>query len=288
LSKIIVTGGSGKAGRACVKDLLAHGYEVLNVDRAPPSEKLCDSIAADLTDFGQTIGAFSTMDFGLGDIKGVVHLAAIPAPMIYSDQVTFTNNTVSTYNVFEAARLLGIKDVVWASSESIFGLPFDVPPAYLPLDEEAPALPNSSYSMSKLLGEEMAKQFCRWDPSMKIVGLRFSNIMEPKDYEKFPGFDEDPRSRMWNIWGYIDARDAAQAIRKAIEAPFKGAEVFIIANAETVMSRGDQELISGVFPNVPLRKKDIGRNETLLSIDKAKRMLGYQPEHSWRNPTGQD
>jgi nucleoside-diphosphate-sugar epimerase len=284
LSKIVVTGGSGKAGRACVKDLLAHGYEVFNVDKVPPAEKLCPFILTDLADFGQAIEALSSVDFGPHGVDGIVHLAAIPAPMLYTNSVTFANNTLSTYNVFEAARRLGIKNIVWASSETVLGLPFDVPPVYVPIDEEAPGRPESAYSLSKLLGEEMAKQFCRWDPSLKVVGLRFSNIMEPKDYARFPAFDNDAQIRMWNLWGYIDARDAAQAIRKALEAPIKGAEVFIIANAETVMLRSDTELLAEVFPDVPLKKKDIGRNETLLSIEKAKRLFGYQPEHSWRNP----
>ena len=195
MSRIIVTGGSGKAGKACVKDLLAHGYDVLNVDRVPPEPRLSPFVLADLADFGQTVGVLSSMDSNPKDVAGIVHLAAIPAPGIYSDSVTFTNNVTSTYNVFEASRLLGIKNIVWASSESIFGLPFDEPPDYLPLDEDAPARPGSSYSLSKLLGEEMARQFCRWDGSLKIVGLRFSNVMEPKDYARFPSFNDDPGSR---------------------------------------------------------------------------------------------
>jgi nucleoside-diphosphate-sugar epimerase len=79
--------------------------------------------------------------------------------------VTFKVNTVSTYNLFEAVRKLGIKNVVWASSETLLGIPFDVPPPYLPVDEEYPARPETSYSLSKLLGEELAKQYCRWDPA---------------------------------------------------------------------------------------------------------------------------
>ena len=172
LSKIVVTGGRGKAGRACVKDLLAHGYDVFNIDPVAPAEKLCPFILADLADFGQAIEALSSVDFGPHDVAGVVHLAAIPTPMRYTNSVTFANNILSTYNVFEAARRLGIKNIVWASSETVLGLPFDVPPVYVPIDEEAPGRPESAYSLSKLLGEEMAKQFCRWDPSLKIVGAQ--------------------------------------------------------------------------------------------------------------------
>jgi len=284
--KIVVTGGSGKAGRACVDDLLEHGYDVLVVDRVVPNPKKCEGILADLTDYGQVIDVLSTVNSGPHNVHAVVHLAAIPAPRLYANAHTFQNNTVSDYNVFEACRRLGIKNIVWASSETVLGLPFDVPPPYVPVDEEYPSRPESAYSLSKILGETMAQQFCRWDPELKMIGLRFSNVMEPKDYEKFPSFDTDARIRKWNLWGYIDARDAAQAIRKSIEAQIKGAEVFIIANIDTVMSRPNAELLKEVFPGVPV-KKPVGANETLLSIEKAKRMLGYEPKFSWRNQTGQ-
>jgi nucleoside-diphosphate-sugar epimerase len=132
-----------------------------------------------------------------------------------------------------------------------------------------------------MMGEEMAKQFCRWDPQAKIIGLRFSNVMEPADYAEFPGFDADPARRRWNLWGYIDARDGARAIRRSLEAPITGAEVFIIANADTVMSTSNRELVARFFPGVPFDER-AGENQTLLSIDKARRVLGYEPRFSWR------
>jgi nucleoside-diphosphate-sugar epimerase len=285
--KIVVTGGSGKAGRACVNDLIAHGYQVFNVDSVVPAGEVCPFIVADLADFGETLDALSSVDTGvygkaeLQAFDAIVHLAAIPAPRRFTDPVTFRNNTLSTYNVFEASRRLGIKSIVWASSETVLGVPFETPPPYVPVDEDC-ALPESAYSLSKLLGEEMAKQFCRWDPEMKIIGLRFSNVMEPHDYAAFPDFDKDPHFRKWNLWSYIDARDAAQAIRRALQAPMKGADAFVIANSDTVMSRPTSELLAEVFPDVPLKKK-LGPNETLLSSEKARRVLGYEPQHSWRN-----
>ena len=281
MTRVVVTGGSGKVGRACVADLLAHGYEVVNVDAVPPAVENCPFVQADLSDFGQALEVLSEVDDRLRDIDALVHLAAIPAPGRNPNAVIFKVNTLSTYNVFEAARRVGIRNIVWASSETVLGLPFDTPPPYAPVDEEYAGRPESAYSLSKLLGEEMAKQFCRWDPELKIIGLRFSNVMEPADYARFPSFDADARLRKWNLWAYIDARDAAQAIRKAIEAPIKGAEVFIIANADTVMSRPNAELMAEVFPGVPL-KEGLGDNETLLSIAKARRLLGYEPQHGWR------
>src|SRR6201993_5145213 len=279
---IIVTGGSGKAGRACISELLAHDYEVASVDLVRDRDSSVAFSRVELTDFGQTMAAFSQVDDRIRNVTGIVHLAAIPAPGLAPNAVTFATNTISTYNVFEAARQLGIKNIVWASSETVLGLPFDTPPPYVPVDEEYPGRPESAYSLSKLVGEEMAKQFCRWDPQLKIIGLRFSNIMEPHDYSRFREFQEDARKRNWNFWGYIDARDAAQAIRLSLESTIKGADVFIIANADTVMERANESLLKEVFPSVP-HKRSFGPRETLLAIEKARIILAYEPKHSWRN-----
>jgi nucleoside-diphosphate-sugar epimerase len=281
MTRVVVTGGSGKLGRACVEDLLSHGYEVLNVDTVPPVRENCPFVQADLTDFGQALEVLAGVDDRLGEIEALVHLAAIPAPGKQPNAVTFKVNTLSTYNVFEAARRLKIRNVIWASSETVLGLPFDNPPPYAPVDEDYAGRPETAYSLSKLLGEEMAKQFCRWDPELKIIGLRFSNVMEPGDYARFPSFDANALLRKWNLWAYIDARDASQAIRRALEAPIRGAEIFVIANADTVMSRPNAELMAEVYPGVPLAQGASG-NETLLSIEKARRLLGYQPQYSWR------
>ena len=193
MKRVLVTGGSGKAGRACVRELLEHGYEVINVDAVRPGEALCPFVEADLTDFGQVVEALSGVDSRHDKVDAVVHLAAIPAPGRSTNAVTFRNNILSTYNVFEAARKLEIRNLVWASSETVLGLPFDTPPPYAPLDEDYPARPETAYSLSKSLGEEMARQFCRWDPELKIIGLRFSNVMEPADYARFPSFETDPQ-----------------------------------------------------------------------------------------------
>lgn len=280
---IIVTGGSGKAGRTCVRHLKDHGYDVLNVDTVPPKEDLgVPFLRADLTDYGQTLAALSRTDEKVrGDVTGVVHLAAIPASGLFTNDVTFRTNTVSTYHVFEAARVLGIKNVVWASSETVLGLPFQTPPVYVPVDENVPPRPESAYSLSKLLGETMAEQFCRWDPTMKIIGLRFSNVMEPHDYERFASWQADPARRRWNLWGYIDARDAAESVRLALESERTGAEIYVIANTDTVMKADNADLLAKEFPGVEERGEVRGHG-TLLSIEKARQHLGYEPKHGWR------
>ncbi|MET0223110.1 MAG: NAD(P)-dependent oxidoreductase [Terrimicrobium sp.] len=282
MKRIVVTGGSGKLGRACVQDLIEHGYDVINADIVAPKEIRCPFFKIDLENMAQVSELLAAMDFEHSrGVDAIVHLAAIPGPGSAPNETVFRVNSVSTYNVFEAARRFGIRNIVWASSETLLGLPFAEPPPYAPLDEESEPRPNTGYSLSKLMGEEMAKQFCRWDPELKVVGLRFSNVMEPSDYAAFPAFDNNPGGRRFNLWGYIDARDGAQAIRKALEASLKGAHVFIIANADTVLTRPNDELLAEFYPSVPV-KRTVGPNETLLSIDKARSVLGYQPQHSWR------
>jgi len=272
----------GKLGRAVVTDLKAHGYDVVVLDQVVPSGWTEGVTRVSMTDYGQVLGALTKVDDRFDGLDGVVHLAAIPAPGMAPNAATFANNVVSTYNVFEAARVAGIRNVVWASSETVLGLPLDTPPPYLPIDEEYRVRPESSYSLGKAVEEEMAHHFCRWDPTTKIVGLRFSNVMEPHDYLAFPSFEADPVLRKWNAWGYIDARDGAQAVRKALELEATGYDVFIIANADTCMTTPSAELAAAVFPDVPMTRPVQG-TETLLSIDKARRVLGYEPEHSWRD-----
>jgi nucleoside-diphosphate-sugar epimerase len=283
MARILVTGGSGKLGRAVLEDLVANGHKVLNIDQTLPKTPVCPTVRIDLSDHGQVLEAMlGGVDEHRGPFEAVVHLAAIPAPGQFANSRTFRNNVPSSYNVFEAARKAGIKNVVFASSETVLGLPFETPPPYAPVDEEYAPRPETAYSLGKLLDETMAAQFCRWDPDLKMVGLRFSNVMDVEDYRAFPGFDADARQRSWNLWGYIDARDGAQAVRRGIAAELKGFEAFIIANADTVMSRSSASLMAEVFPDVPI-KGSLSQNGTLLSIDKARRMLGYSPQHSWRN-----
>jgi nucleoside-diphosphate-sugar epimerase len=279
MAKIVVTGGSGRAGRPVVRDLLEHGHEVLNVDLVPSSDPVAPYLPADLTDLGQTIEALSGAEV-LPGIDAVVHLAALPAPDVATPDVVFRTNVTSTHTVFAAAARLGLRRVVWASSETTLGLPFDTPPVYAPVDEEHPLRPESSYALSKVLGEEMARQFSRWT-GIPIVGLRFSNIMHRVDYDAFPSYWDDPLLRRWNLWGYVDESHVAQSCRLALEADIGGAEAFVIAAADTVMRRPSRDLMAEVFPGVPVRDS-VTEHDTLLAIAKARRLLGYAPAFSWR------
>ena len=249
--KVAVTGGSGKAGRAIVRDLLEHGYEVLNVDRVPSPDPIAPFLPADLTDLGQTLEALSNAEVVPG-IEAVVHLAAIPAPDKGTPDQVFRTNILSTSTVFSSAVRLGFKRVVWASSETTLGLPFDEPPEFAPVDETHTLRPESGYALTKVLGEEMARQYHRWS-GIPFVALRLSNVMERTDYAQFESWQDDPMVRKWNLWGYVDESHVGQSARLGLEADVRGAEAYVIAAGDTVMRRPSRELMAEVFPGVEIR-----------------------------------
>ncbi|GAA1946453.1 NAD-dependent epimerase/dehydratase family protein [Microbacterium aquimaris] len=276
--RIALTGVTGKLGSTVARELRAAGHDVTGFDVVGARAE--GFVQVDLTDYGQVVDALGGVDRS-APFDAVVHLAAIPAPGLRTDVATFHNNMPSTFNVFWAAVRLGIRRIVYASSETVLGLPFDVPPPYIPVDEEYAPRPESVYSIVKTLEEQLARELVRWHPDLSVSALRFSNVMAPEDYAAFAEFQDDPMRRKWNLWGYIDARDGAQAVEKALRHAPDGFEAYIIAAADTVMERPNGELIAAVFPDVEVRGEP-GAHETLLSIDKARRMLGYAPQHTWR------
>ena len=278
--RILVTGGSGKLGTAVVSGLGEAGHSVVNLDVA--GERGAGFLRVDLTDYGQVVDAFSGVDDKYDAVDAVVHLAAIPAGGIQADSATFHNNMNATFNVFQAARRAGIDKIVYASSETLLGIPLDIDPAYLPLDEDFPSRPESMYAVTKHLEEELAQKLVRWNPELSITALRFSNVMVEADYAGFEEFQDDISLRRWNAWGYIDARDGAQAVLKALENAAPGFDRFIIAAADTVMRTPSAELAANGFPGVEL-KREVTGTESLLSIEKARRLLDYEPQHSWKD-----
>lgn len=298
--RVIVTGGSGKLGRAVVS-LLAQNWEVISLDLRRPPTATEDGkgglggaswlVEVDLEDMGAVLETFLSTDMAYGSVGGpaidaVVHLAALPSPGQTNSSRQFRNNTMSTYNVLEAARKLGVKNMVLASSETLIGIPLAKDgchdPTSLPITEETERRPESAYSLSKLVGEVLAEQYVRWDPALKVVSLRFSNVMAPADYADFEGWQDDPFKRSWNVWGYIDARDGAQAVLKSLGSKKEGHHQYLVAAADTVMRTSSEELVKKCFPGVPWTKRDgEGPRVSLLSIEKARRELGYEPKYTW-------
>jgi nucleoside-diphosphate-sugar epimerase len=278
--RIAITGANGKLGRVVVKQLRDSEHTVVALDQV--GDRAPGFVRVDFTDYGQTVDALSAIDGVHDGLDAVVHLAAVPASGLLPDATTFHNNMTATFNVLQGARRAGIRTIVTASSETVLGIPFDTPPPYLPIDESYDTRPESIYSLTKHLEEQLAAKLVRWDDELSITALRFSNVMDVADYAEFPAYDADPAIRKWNAWGYIDARDGAQAVERALTLSRPGFDVFIIAAADTVMSRSSASLAADIFPTVTVTK-DLAEHETLLSIEKARALLGYEPKHFWRD-----
>ncbi|ESX28232.1 MULTISPECIES: NAD(P)-dependent oxidoreductase [unclassified Mesorhizobium] len=289
--RIMFTGGSGKAGRHVVQYLVEQGCQVLNIDTRPLDNPKVRTLITDITDSGQVFNALSSY-MGLHEfdpslrpqpVDAVVHFAAIPRIMITTDNEAFRINAMGTYNVIEAAVKLGIPKVVIASSETTYGVVFaNEPrdPKYFPLDEEYDVDPMDSYALSKVVNEHTARAFAQRNGT-DIYALRIGNVIEPHEYSLFPKWFADPGFRKRIAWSYVDARDLGQITLRAVETDGLGFQVFNAANDDTSSDLPTAELLKRFYPDVPV-KADLGEYETLLSNRKARDMLGFRPEHSWR------
>lgn len=286
--RIAVTGINGKVGKHAVDALLAQGHEVFGIDQTPAERTDIVSIIADLTDYGQTFDALGSVGWDiLGDTRDeafdvVVHLAAIPHPRMHSNSKTFGNNVMAMYNVMEASRRLKIKDIVLASSETVLGVPFGPDVAYLPLDDEAPRRGRNSYGLSKVVGEHVAEEFAAGDPDLRITALRLSYVQNPDEYAEYPSFADDLDARAWDLWAYIDGRDAGQAVAKAVTHQARGFRAFLIVANDTVMPIPTEQILRDRYPDTP-RNGEVGEYGSLLSNERARRELGFEPQHSWRD-----
>ena len=291
MKRIVFTGGTGKAGKHAVRYLLDEGHQVLNLDIKPLDDPRVRTLVTDITDSGQVFNALSSTlelhefapDLRAPKIDAVVHFAAIPRIMIVPDNEVFRINTLGTYNVVEAAAKLGVPKVIVASSETTYGLVFSNTardPKYLPLDEEYPVDPMDSYALSKICNEHTAHAFAQ-RYGIDIYAIRIGNVIEPHEYSKFPAFFADPAGRKRITWSYIDARDLGQLVDRAIATDGLGFQIFNAAQDDCSSDLPTAELLRRFYPEVPI-KRPLGEFETLLSNAKAREMLGFRPEYSWR------
>lgn len=291
--RILFTGGSGKAGRYIVPRLIAAGHRVLNADLVPLEVTGVDNLIVDLTDPGQVWGALTSYanfgelepGTGLPRFDAVVHFAALARILIKPDCETYRVNTLSTYNIFEAAVKLGIPKVIFASSETTYGICFadgETLPAYIPVDEEHPTVPHDAYAMSKV-ANEVAGQCFQARSGIDIYGLRINNIIAPEEYlTDFPEYIADPAKRRRNIFAYIDLRDLGQMVELCLHRDGLGYEVFNVANDDLSVGLSNAEVAARFYGGVPVKREMTG-NETMYCTRKAKRLLGFQPQHSWRD-----
>ncbi|CAM3812234.1 NAD-dependent epimerase/dehydratase family protein [Alkalicoccus chagannorensis] len=278
MTKVVVTGGSGLLGPDVIKEFVDHGYDVVNADVKHPDEARCKTVITDLTNLGEVYGV-------LADADAVVHIAAIPVAYSHPNEVTFQNNTMSTYNILEAAGNLGIKKAVISSSESSYGICFSrqgLEPKYVPIDEEHPQLPDDSYGFSKIVNEQTADMIHR-RTGMQVVSFRLGNVITPEMYKNFPGFIHEPEMRKPILWSYIDTRDAATAYRLAVETDGLGSVALNIGADESSMDIESTELMKTCYPNVTDIRQDISGYAPLLDNKKAKRLLQWEPVQKWRD-----
>jgi len=280
--RIIVTGGSGKAGHWIVKHLVDEGYDVINVDTRRPAVALCRTIVADLTQLGQVVAAFSPHGTGnRAPYAGIIHMAAIPRAHENPNDEIFRVNSLTTYNVLEACGLLGIKKAVIASSESSYGICFAdkfFEPQYLPIDEAHPQLPEDTYGLTKVVNEATAAMFHRRDGT-QIISYRIGNVVCPEDYAGLKARFAHPGDRLRILWSYIDSRDLAIGCRLAIEKNGLGCENVIIAADDTSSNLPTQTLIKKFLPGVKDFRHPLAGRKALISNARLKKLLGWKQQH---------
>lgn len=279
MKKVVVTGGSGRLGQFVIRDLLARNYQVLSLDRIAPREKLCTSWLVDLRHSGDLFEA-------VRGAYGIIHLGAYQAPNLAPDAETLSNNVSATYNVLRAAADSSVHKVVLASSTAAFGFIYATKlwaPEYLPLDENHPSLPQDSYGLSKVLGERIADSIVTLHPAMTVSSLRFPGVNFDLTYESFRERWRNPASRASGFWTYIDARDAATACRLALEARFRGHEVFIASAPKNCMIQPSLDLVKKYLPKGAKIRKAPGSHWSCVDSSKVRRMLGFKPQHLWQD-----
>ena len=295
--RIIVTGGSGKAGQHIISYLLDQGDEILNLDLMPLPTHLADRVhtmRVDLTDAGQVYSAFGshfrlTEPFRepLGLVPdAVIHLASYARNMLVSDTETFRCNTTAQYNVIEAASRLNIKKIILASSVSVYGVAYaegDIGYPSFPVDEEVDANPMDTYAISKICGERIARGFARRYGS-DIYVLRIGRIVAPEEYKEkmFDSYVKKPEEWSVHGWSYTDARDLGQICDLAVQNDGLGFQIFNAVNDEiTNYCASSMEFLKRVAPDTSFTR-EMGPRDAPISNGKIRELLGFRQNHPWQ------
>jgi nucleoside-diphosphate-sugar epimerase len=276
--RVVVTGGSGHIGRAIVTDLLAQGHQVVNADRQP-GQGSAQQRLVDMEDLGQVVSALAGCD-------AVVHAAAIPRPGAIPDHVLFRLNMMALFNVLEACRVLGIPRLVWTSSMSVLGYPFNyrpIVPRYLPFDERHPQDPQDPYAISKAFGEQLCETYVA-RCELTITSLRIVWAHTPETFKRdLLPFWDDPAAGASNLWSYVDTRDCGQAARLALARSAGDHQACFISAPDTCMPIPTRELVARELPEAPSVADWLPEYGALFDTSRARELLGYQPQYTWES-----
>ncbi len=274
---IVVTGAAGRLGRLVVRRLLDKGYDVLATDRVAFDESPAEFIRIDLGD-PRRVGQM------LKGAEGVIHMGAIPGPTREEPRQIFDNNVLSTFNVLMAAEELNLRRVVFSSSAFGMGWAHDPAafvPLYLPLDEDHPMMPFEPYGLSKQIGECIGAMVARRS-STSVASLRFTNVVWPEVLAEFPWPAPTPdKPQTLVMWAYADPDDVAEAHALALQADLTGHEAFMLAQPTTRFKEPTAELIELNFGSKVEIRGELKGNASVISAEKARRMLGWRPRAGW-------
>ncbi len=289
---VAVTGARGHLGPAVVADLVAHGHPVVALDREPGRTAEGEDVRTVLWDGADV----ATLAEALTGCTALVHLAAIPGPWSQPDEVVFGNNTTATFAALQAATGAGIRRVVVASSVSAYGTAWSPEPThvrYVPVDETHPLLVSDPYGLSKEVDERTAAMYCRRYPDLSVAALRFhwiasleqarARVAEVARTMASP--DVDWPELLRELWGYVELRDAARACRLALEAAAVrtyGFRPLNVVAADALVEGPVTELLRGRAPDIEIRA-DLGPTAGAFSTARAAEVIGWVPEHSWRD-----
>ena len=276
---IVVTGAAGRLGRRVVQLLVEQDKEVLATDQLAADDLPAEFVRCDLADAKAVEGI-------LKNAEAVVHMGAIPGPLREEPRFIFENNVSSTFNVMMSAAELGLRRIVFSSSAFGMGWAHDgnaFVPLYLPLDEEHPMMPFEPYGLSKQVGEDIGRMIARTSDTT-VVSLRFTNVALPEVQAEFPWPAPTPENPLTLVmWAYADARDVAEAHVLALDAEIEEHEAFMIAQPSSRFSEPTIDLVKNNFGERVEIREGLSGTASVISTEKAQRMLGWRPRYDWRS-----
>jgi nucleoside-diphosphate-sugar epimerase len=289
IERVAVTGGNGKIGTAILEEFAEHGYDTVDVARGKRREGVSDEYrTTDLLDAGQVYGAFAA-----SDPDAVVHMGTIPSPTSHAGHTTFESNAMSAYHVLEAATALDLEAVVLPSSINVMGADFqdaqtDV--RYLPVDEDHPLTPRDPYALGKHTTEVLGDGFARRPDTPQVASLRYPWVATSEELREayaesdrtLAGVRESDWSGRSTLFSYLHRDDAASVARRAVEADLEGHEAFWAVAADTNAAVPSERLAAEFFPEAEVRG-ELDGSESLISTGKARGLLDWEPERSWRD-----